>query len=109
MRTSGRVILSILFIFLCFFVGFVINGIAINIISPTTLEEIENPVYTNPVTNQYYLINSEGDLVDVENYKVSPDVNKPKGIERKIKYDMNIWGISETDTEYYILIPLERE
>lgn len=106
---SGKLVISLLTLLFCVLFGILINAIALECISPTTLEEIENPVYTNPVTNQYYLINSEGDLIDVENYKVSPDINKPKGIERKVKYDMGKWGISTTDTEYCILLPLERE
>lgn len=106
---SGKLGTSLLVIIFCVLLGVLINAITLEFISPTTLEEIENPVYTNPITNQYYLINSEGDLIDVENYKISPDINKPKGIERKLKYDMGKWGFSTTDTEYCILLPLERE
>ena len=108
--TPGRVTLTILIVLLCFFVGFIINGVFLAaIISPTDIGETEVPVYTNPITNQYYLINSKGELIDTDNYEISSKVNKPVGIEKEVKYDMGIWGISTTDTKYRILIPLERE
>lgn len=108
--TSGKVILTVLIMVLCFLVAFLINGVFLaTIISPTDIGETEVPVYTNPITNQYYLINSKGELIDTDNYEISSKVNKPIGIEKDVKYDMGIWGISTTDTVYRILIPLERE
>lgn len=109
-ETSGRIILTVLITVLCLFVGFLINGVFLaTIIPPTDIGETEVPVYTNPITNQYYLINSKGELIDTDNYEISSKVNKPIGIEKDVKYDMGIWGISTTDTEYRILIPLEKE
>ena len=107
--TSGKVILTVLMMILCLFIAFLINGIIAINISPTDIGETEVPVYTNPVTNQYYLINSKGKLIETDNYEISPEVNKPIGIEKEVKYDMGIWGMSETDTEYRILIPLKGE
>lgn len=106
---SGRLILTVLIMALCLLVCLLINGIILTIISPTDIGETEVPVYTNPITNQYYLINSKGELIDTDNYEISSEINKPIGIEKDVKYDMGIWGISTTDTEYRILIPLERE
>ena len=106
---SGRVILTVLTMILCLLVGLLINGTILTLISPTDIGETEVPVYTNPITNQYYLINSKGELIDTDNYEISSEVNKPIGIEKDVKYGMGIWGISTTDTEYRILIPLERE
>ena len=109
-ETSGRIILTVLITVLCLFVGFLINGVFLaTIIPPTDIGETEVPVYTNPITNQYYLINSKGELIDTDNYEISSKVNEPTGIEKDVKYDMGIWGISTTDTVYRILIPLERE
>ena len=107
--TCGKVLLTTLIIALCLLVGILINSILIITISPTDIGETEVPVYTNPITNQYYLINSKGELIDTDNYEISSKVNKPIGIEKDVKYDMGIWGISTTDTVYRILIPLERE
>lgn len=107
--TSERVILTVLIMILCFFIAFLINGIFLIGISPTDIGETEVPVYTNPITNQYYLINSKGKLIETDNYEFSSEVNKPTGIEKEVKYDMGIWGMSETDTEYRILIPLKGE
>ena len=106
---SGKVILAILIVMASILVGMMINGLILSIVPPTIIDETEAPVYTNPITNQYYLINSKGELIDIDNYEISSEVSEPTGIERDIKYDMGIWGISTTDVEYYILIPLERK
>lgn len=108
--TFDKVMLAVLIVMLFLVISFLINGIFFTIISPTNIGETEVPVYTNPITNQYYLINSKGELIDTDNYEISSKINEPIDIEKDIKYDMGIWGISKTDTEYRILIPpVERE
>lgn len=90
---------------MAFMLGFGINSLACLGIPATTLEETELAVYTNPVTNKYYVIGTEGEVIDTENFKISAEITEPIGKERKVVYDMGIWGIDLRATEYYILIP----
>lgn len=94
---------------LVFWLALVINGLACLATPVTVLEETELTVCTNPVTNKYYIIGTDGEVIDTENFKMSTEITKPIGKERKVVHDIGMWGIDMKTTEYYILIPLERE
>ena len=72
---DAKGILTTLIIVASILVGMLINGLVLSIVPPTVINETETPVSTNPITNQYYLINSKGELIDTNNYEISPKIN----------------------------------
>lgn len=102
---SDRVAIGGLSLLLAMAIALCLNLIACISTSPTILEETKLPIYINPVTNEYYTINSEGQIVDIENFKISSEITEPTAKEEKVGHNIGIWGDSLTKTRYYILIP----
>lgn len=89
------------------FIGAMVINVTIVSLIPPNINEIEVPVQTNPITNEYYIINSSGKIIkqDNINFVVSPEVEKIKAIETIARHDAEIWGFDVVDTNYTILTP----
>lgn len=97
--------IGIISFIVAFWLALAINALACLATPVTVLEETELTVYTNPVTNKYYAVGTDGEIIDTEDFKVSAEITKPIGKERKVVHDIGMWGIDMRATEYYILIP----
>lgn len=96
-------------IVLCLVIGFLINGVIAVFSEHEIMEITEVSLGINPITNQYFVVTEEGEILTDDSiiftYSTSKDISEPIAKQYKTKKDLGIWGFDVIRYDYHIIIP----
>ena len=105
-RASGTAVCIIIF---CLAIGYIINGVIAVFSEHEIMEITEVSLGINPITNQYFVVTEEGEILTDDSiiftYSTSKDISEPIAKQFKTKKDLGIWGFDDISYDYHIIIP----